>query len=82
MKIIDIGKCIDNVDPLGIGRIRIIRYNEYVGQKEKSLDYEKYRLSFDPDQTNPSKIYINRCQNFKKNQPPKEWNGVYVLESK
>ena len=42
MKIIDIGKCIDNVDPLGIGRIRIIRYNEYVGQKEKSLDYEPW----------------------------------------
>ena len=42
MKIIDIGKCIDNKDPLGIGRIRIIRYNEYVGQKEKSLDYEPW----------------------------------------
>ena len=37
MKIIDIGKCIDNVDPLGIGRIRIIRYNEIPGQKEKAI---------------------------------------------
>jgi hypothetical protein len=42
MKIIDIGKCIDNVDPLGIGRIRVIRYNEYVGQKEKAIDYEPW----------------------------------------
>jgi len=42
MKIIDIGKCIDNKDPLGIGRIRVIRYNEYVGQKEKALDYEPW----------------------------------------
>jgi hypothetical protein len=42
MKIIDIGKCIDNVDPLGIGRIRIIRYNEYTGQKEKAIDYEPW----------------------------------------
>jgi len=42
MKIIDIGKCIDNVDPLGIGRIRIIRYNEYTGQKERALDYEPW----------------------------------------
>ena len=42
MKIIDIGKCIDNVDPLGIGRIRVIRYNEYPGQKEKAIDYEPW----------------------------------------
>jgi len=42
MKIIDIGKCIDNVDPLGIGRIRVSRYNEYTGQKEKAIDYEPW----------------------------------------
>lgn len=37
MKIIDIGICIDNVDPKGLGRIRCIRYSEYVTQKEKAL---------------------------------------------
>jgi len=42
MKIIDIGKCIDNVDPLGIGRIRVSRYNEYTGQKEGAIDYEPW----------------------------------------
>lgn len=42
MKIIDIGKCIDNVDPLGIGRIRVSRYNDYTGQKEKAIDYEPW----------------------------------------
>ena len=42
MKIIDIGKCIDNIDPLGIGRIRVSRYNEYTGQKEKAIDYEPW----------------------------------------
>jgi len=42
MKIIDIGKCIDNVDPLGIGRIRVIRYNEIPGQREKAIDYEPW----------------------------------------
>jgi hypothetical protein len=42
MKIIDIGKCIDNVDPLGIGRIRVSRYNEYTGQKEKAITYEPW----------------------------------------
>lgn len=42
MKIIDIGKCIDNVDPLGIGRIRVSRYNEYTGQKERAMDFEPW----------------------------------------
>jgi hypothetical protein len=37
MKIIDIGICIDNVDPKGLGRIRCVRYSDYVGSKEKAL---------------------------------------------
>jgi hypothetical protein len=42
MKIIDIGICVNNIDPKGIGRIRCIRYNDYVGEKEKSIDYEEW----------------------------------------
>ena len=42
MKIIDIGICTDNVDPKGIGRIRCVRYSDYVGEKEKALTYEKW----------------------------------------
>ena len=42
MKIVDIAKCVDNVDPLGIGRIRVSRYNEYTGQKERAIDYEPW----------------------------------------
>jgi hypothetical protein len=37
MKIIDIGICVDNNDPKGMGRIRCIRYSEYVAEKEKAL---------------------------------------------
>lgn len=42
MKIIDIGKCVDNVDPLGIGRIRVARYNDYAGEVERALKYEAW----------------------------------------
>lgn len=42
MKIIDIGICVDNIDPKGMGRIRCIRYNDYVGEKEKALTYKKW----------------------------------------
>lgn len=42
MKIIDIAICVNNIDPKGIGRIRCIRYNDYVSEKEKSIKYEEW----------------------------------------
>lgn len=42
MKIIDIGICVDNNDPKGLGRIRYIRYLDWIAQKEKSTQYEKW----------------------------------------
>lgn len=42
MKIVDLGKCIDNVDPKGMGRIRVKRYNDMGGQIENAIDYEPW----------------------------------------
>lgn len=42
MKIIDLAICVNNIDPTGIGRIRAIRYNDYIGEKEKAVDYEEW----------------------------------------
>jgi hypothetical protein len=42
MKIVDIGKCIDNMDPKGMGRIRVKRYNDVGGQIENAIDYEPW----------------------------------------
>lgn len=42
MKIIDIAICVNNIDPKNMGRIRCLRYNDYVGEKEKSLKYEEW----------------------------------------
>lgn len=39
MKIIDLGVCIDNTDPKGMGRIRCVDYDDYVSGKE---NYKKY----------------------------------------
>jgi hypothetical protein len=51
-KIIDIGICIDNIDPKGIGRIRCVRYSDYVGEKEKANTYESWSDT-DPFVANP-----------------------------
>jgi hypothetical protein len=42
MKIIDLAICVNNIDPKGIGRIRCVRYNDYVGEKEKAMDYVEW----------------------------------------
>lgn len=42
MKIIDLGVCIDNNDPKGIGRIRCIDYDDYVAGKESYTKYKPY----------------------------------------
>jgi hypothetical protein len=42
MKIIDIGICIDNFDPAGLGTIRCVRYSSWTSQQEKALDYTKW----------------------------------------
>ncbi len=42
MKIIDIGICIDNRDPRGLGRIRCVRFSDYVSEKEKADRYEPF----------------------------------------
>ena len=42
MKIIDLGVCIDNNDPKGLGRIRCIGYDDYVSGKENYKKYTPY----------------------------------------
>jgi hypothetical protein len=42
MKIIDIGICVDNRDPKGLGRIRCVRFSDYVSEKEKADSYEPF----------------------------------------
>jgi adenylate cyclase len=38
-------------------------------------------LKLDPNDQ-PSRVYIQRCVEFIKTPPPKDWDGVYVLKSK
>lgn len=42
MKIVDLGVCIDNNDPKGLGRIRVIDYDDYVGAKSNIKEYKEW----------------------------------------
>lgn len=43
---------------------------------------EKLEIMFPGRNTNPSTIYIPRCEHLKKNPPEKDWDGVWTLTSK
>ena len=42
MKIVDLGVCIDNNDPKGLGRIRVIDYDDYLGGKSNVKEYKEW----------------------------------------
>ena len=58
-------------------------WDEAIQHFKQSLELEKYRFSdLIKTKTNPSEVYIERCEEFKNNPPPKDWDGVYVLTKK
>ena len=62
----------------------------------KNMDWDKAIATFEECQelewkrypelkgkkTNPSEVYIKRCQHFKEEPPPADWDRVYTLTSK
>ena len=40
------------------------------------------RLSNSDTNHNPSKVFIERCQNLHQDPPDAKWNGVYIMENK
>lgn len=54
-----------------------------IDQFQKSLVFENLRFpEFVGKKSNPSLIYIERCEKFKQNPPGVDWNGVYTLTEK
>ena len=55
------------------------QWNKAIECFNKSNELEE---KFDGRKTNPSLVFIERSEKFKKNPPDKDWNGVYALDSK
>ena len=68
---------------LGITAYKSQNFDEAIRIFKETLELEWKRF---PDlkgkKTNPSEIYIKRCEEFKALPPPPEWDGVYTLTSK
>ncbi|WP_127717249.1 adenylate/guanylate cyclase domain-containing protein [Halobacteriovorax sp. HLS] len=48
----------------------------------QTLDLELRRFPLLKEKKNPSKIYLERCTQFKENPPPADWDGVFTLTQK
>lgn len=47
----------------------------------KAKDFFQQALNLDPTD-GPSKVYLQRCQEFLSDPPPEDWDGVYVMKTK
>lgn len=67
----------------GLQLYKDMKWDEAIAVFKQSLEMEWLRY---PDlkgkKTNPSEIYIERCEEFKKNPPPDDWDRVYTLTKK
>ncbi len=60
-------------------------YKKQEWDKAIEIFSKSYKLEKEwrPDQkTNPSKLYVGRCEQFKLDPPGQDWDGVYKLTSK
>lgn len=67
----------------GIDAYKSQRWDEAITIFKETLEYEYERFPLLKGvKTNPSEIYIERCEAFKENPPGEDWDGVYTLTSK
>lgn len=58
-------------------------WNKAIELFKESSELEKFIPNDDSFiYTNPSKVYIDRCEVMRENPPPEDWNGVYKMNSK
>ncbi|MFN8370463.1 MAG: adenylate/guanylate cyclase domain-containing protein, partial [Bacteriovoracaceae bacterium] len=66
----------------GIALYKAQKWDEAIKTFTATLELEYQRFPMLKHKTNPSKIYIERCETFKNNPPPANWDGVYTLTEK
>ncbi len=59
------------------------KWDEAISAFNKSLECEWKRFpELKGKKTNPSEVYIKRCEIYKETPPPRDWGGVFTLTSK
>jgi adenylate cyclase len=62
---------------------RTQKWDEAIAVFKETLELEYLRYpELKGKKTNPSEIYLKRCEEFKEVPPPPNWDGVYTLTEK
>ena len=67
---------------LGLESYKKQDWDQAISYFNQSLNWEEKRFPGLSHKPNPSKIYLERCLQFKQLPPPPDWDGVYVLTHK
>jgi adenylate cyclase len=72
-----------NIFHEGLSLYKNMQWDDAIVKFQASLELEYKRWpELKGVKVNPSELYIERCQNFKKDPPGESWDGVYTLTSK
>lgn len=66
----------------GIALYKAQQWDDAISIFNETLAFEHKRFPDLMEKSNPSKIYIERCEQFKDVPPPPNWDGVFTLTSK
>jgi len=62
--------------------IKLFRDRQFEGALEEFRHAAHHETNAEEDALNPSRLYIQRCEDYIATPPPPEWNGVVVKTSK
>jgi adenylate cyclase len=62
--------------------LKLYRSQEWDKAKVLFEGLDKKEEMFPGRKTNPSRVYMGRCDDYKKNPPSKNWDGVTILTKK
>jgi adenylate cyclase len=81
-KVSEIEKNLVSIFAIGLKHYKNQAWDLAIASFEQSLLLENERFPELKEKTNPSKVYLERCLEFKKLPPPPNWDGVYTLTHK
>ena len=62
--------------------LKLYKNQEFKKAIEAFKESDKLEEMFPGRKTNPSRVYIPRCEHFLENPPESDWDGVWTLTSK
>ena len=77
-----IATCYDKLLPAYNEALKLYRNQDWVKAIDAFKESDKLEDMFPGRKTNPSRIYIPRCEHYRDNPPGDNWDGSWALTKK